>query len=118
MEKLTKKEEQVMLIIWTLKRAFVKEIQAALTDENLHYNTISTIVRNLEEKKYVTYQIYGNTHQYYPLINKKEYQQKFMSSIVQDFFNNSYKDVVNFFVNEKKLSSEELQEIINQINKE
>jgi BlaI family penicillinase repressor len=118
MEKLTNKEEQVMLVIWMLKKAFVKEIQAELSNEVLHYNTISTIVRNLEEKKYVSYKVYGNTHQYYPLIEKEDYQQKYMMGVVQDFFNNSYKDLVSFFVKEKKLSSEELQEIINQINKE
>lgn len=118
MEKLTNKEEQVMLVIWSLKKAFVKEIQAELSSEDLHYNTISTTVRNLEEKKYVSYKAYGNTHQYFPIIEKEDYQKKFMNNVVEDFFNNSYKDLVSFFVKEKKLSPEELQEIINQINKE
>ena len=117
MEKLTNKEEQIMLVLWKLEKAFVKDIQAELKDDELHYNTISTNVRNLVEKKYVGYKAYGNTHQYFPMVKKENYQTKFMSEVVEDFFENSYKDVVSFFVKEKKLTQEELQEIINLINK-
>ena len=117
MEKLTNKQEQIMLVLWKLEKAFVKDIQAALKDEDLHYNTVSTNVRNLVEKKYVGYNAYGNTHQYYPLVDKEVYQAKFMTTVVEDFFENSYKDVVSFFIKEKKLSPKELEEIINLINK-
>lgn len=118
MEKLTSKEEQIMLVLWKLKKAFVKDIQAELKDEDLHYNTVSTNVRNLVEKKFVGYKAYGNTHQYFPLVEKEIYQAKFMTTVVEDFFENSYKDVVSFFIKEKKLSARELEEIINLINKE
>lgn len=107
-----------MLVLWKLEKAFVKEIQSELIDEDLHYNTVSTMVRNLVEKNYVGFQAYGNTHQYFPIIEKEVYQNKFIATVVEDFFDNSYKDVVNFFVKEKKLSQKELQEIINLINKD
>ena len=71
MEKLTNKEEEIMHIIWKLEKAFVKEVQAGLEDENLHYNTVSTIVRNLEEKGFVGHKAFGKTHQYYPVITEK-----------------------------------------------
>ena len=118
MEKLTKKEEQIMLVLWKLEKAFVKEIQSELVDEDLHYNTISTMVRNLVEKKYVDFIAFGNTHQYFPIIPKNDYQNTFITNVVEDFFDNSYKNIVNFFVKEKKISEKELQEIINLINKE
>ncbi|MFY7811769.1 MAG: BlaI/MecI/CopY family transcriptional regulator [Flavobacterium sp.] len=118
MEKLTKKEEQIMLVLWKLEKAFVKEIQLELTEEDLHYNTVSTIVRNLVDKKYVDFLVYGNTHQYFPIISKNKYQNTFISNVVEDFFDNSYKNMVNFFVKENKISEKELEEIINLIHKE
>ena len=68
MQKLTNKEEEIMHILWKLKKAFVKEIQAEITEEQPHYNTLSTIVRNLEEKGYVSHNAFGNTYQYFPVV--------------------------------------------------
>ena len=71
MEKLTNKEEEIMAVLWQLEKAFVKEIVAALPKES-HYNTISSIVRGLEDKGYVSYDAYGKTHHYYPIITKED----------------------------------------------
>ncbi|MBE9488754.1 MAG: BlaI/MecI/CopY family transcriptional regulator, partial [Bacteroidetes bacterium] len=68
MQKLTNKEEEVMQILWLLKKAFVKDVLEEIKGEIPHYNTLSTIIRNLEEKGYVSYIAYGKTHQYFPLI--------------------------------------------------
>ena len=111
MEQLTNKEEEVMQSLWKLEKAFVKEILAALPQEN-HYNTISTIVRNLEEKGYVSYTAYGKTHQYYPIISKEEYTKKFMNLAMKRYFNNNYKNMVSFFAKEEKISAKELREIL------
>lgn len=111
MEQLTNKEEEVMQALWKLEKAFVKEILAALPQEN-HYNTISTIVRNLEEKGYVSYTAYGKTHQYYPIISKEEYTKKFMNLAMKRYFNNNYKNMVSFFAKEEKISAKELREIL------
>lgn len=117
MQKLTNKEEEVMKVLWKLEKAFVKEILAEFKDEKPHYNTLSTIVRNLEEKEYVSHNAFGNTHQYYPIISKEAYRKEFMDSAIEDYFNNSYKSLVSFFANEKKISAEELKEIIKLIEK-
>ena len=68
MQKLTNKEEEIMKILWKLEKAFVKEILAQIDGAKPHYNTLSTIVRNLEEKGYVGYEAFGNTHRYFPTI--------------------------------------------------
>lgn len=112
MEKLTNKEEEIMRILWKLNVAFVKEVIAEIPELGYHYNTVSTIIRNLEEKGYVSYKAYGNTHQYYPLISKEEYRKQFMKMATHKFFDNSYKNVVSFFANEEKISAEELREIL------
>ena len=117
MKKLTNKEEEIMHILWTLEKAFVKDVLAEIKDEKPHYNTLSTIIRNLEEKGYVAYNAYGKTHQYYPVVSKEAYRQRFMNSAIESYFNNSYKNVVSFFANEEKISVEELKEIIALIEK-
>ena len=112
MQKLTNKEEEIMHIIWKLEKAFVKDVMAEITVDQPHYNTLSTIIRNLEEKGYVSYQAYGKTHQYFPIVSKEAYRKRFMSTAIENYFNNSYKNVVSFFAKEEKISIDELKEII------
>jgi len=117
MQKLTNKEEEIMHILWKLEKAFVKDVLAEIKKDKPHYNTLSTIIRNLEEKGYVGYTAYGKTHQYFPLVSKENYRQEFMNSAIESYFNNSYKNVVSFFANEEKISVEDLKEIIKLIEK-
>jgi predicted transcriptional regulator len=112
MQKLTNKEEEIMHILWKLKKAFVKEVMAEITEDQPHYNTLSTIVRNLEEKGYVAHNTYGNTHQYYPIIAIEDYRKGFMNTAIDNYFNSSYKNMVSFFAKEEKISAKELREIL------
>ena len=112
MQKLTNKEEEIMHVLWKLEKAFVKDVLAEIKDDNPHYNTLSTIIRNLEEKGYVSHNAYGKTHQYFPIITKEDYKEKFMTTAIENYFNNSYKNVVSFFATEEKISVEDLKEII------
>ena len=112
MQKLTNKEEEIMKILWQLEKAFVKEIRAELKGDKPHYNTLSTIVRNLEDKKYVGHEAFGNTHRYFPLISKDAYRKKFVNTNIMDFYDNSYKNLVSFFAKEDKISVDELKDII------
>jgi BlaI family penicillinase repressor len=117
MQKLTNKEEEIMHILWNLKKAFVKDVLAEIVEDKPHYNTLSTIIRNLEEKRYVSYTAYGNTHQYYPIISKEAYRKEFMNTAIENYFNNSYKNMVSFFAEEQKISAKELREILDLIEK-
>lgn len=117
MQKLTNKEEEVMQILWTLEKAFVKEVLAEIKDDQPHYNTLSTIIRNLEEKGYVSHKAFGNTHQYYPIVKKEDYRKNFMNNAIENYFNNSYKSMVSFFAKEEKISADELREILDMIEK-
>ena len=119
MEKLTNKEEDIMRVLWKLKKAFVKEVVAELPNPKPHYNTISTIIRNMEEKGFIKHHAFGKTHQYYPAVTKEEYRKIFMQKTIHNYFENSYKNVVSFFAKEEKISVDELKEIISIIeNKE
>ena len=117
MEKLTNKEEEVMHILWRLKKAFVKDILEEITEDKPHYNTLSTIVRKLEDKGYVAYKAYGKTHQYYPIVKKEDYRKGFFGKAIDNYFNNSYKNVVSFFAKEEKISVDELKDIIKELEK-
>ena len=117
MQKLTNKEEEIMQILWKLKKAFVKEVLAEITEEQPHYNTLSTIIRNLEEKGFVGHNAYGNTHQYFPIVKMEDYRKRFMNTAIDNYFNSSYKNLVSFFAEEEKISAQELREILAIIEK-
>lgn len=117
MQKLTNKEEEIMQVLWKLEKAFVKDVLAEIKEDKPHYNTLSTIIRNLEDKGYVGYNAFGKTHQYYPIISKEAYKERFMNAAIENYFNNSYKNVVSFFAKEEKISVDELKEIIALIEK-
>jgi len=111
MERLTNKEEEVMQALWLLEKGFIKDILAALPDEN-HYNTVSTIVRNLEDKGFIDHKAYGKTHEYFPTVTKEAYTSVFMNMATERYFNNSYKNMVSFFAKAEKISAAELKEIL------
>ena len=117
MQKLTNKEEEIMKILWALKKAFVKEILEEIRGEKPHYNTLSTIVRNLQEKGFVDYEAFGNTHRYFPLVSKEEYRKKYVNSAIADYYNDSFKSLVSHFAEEEKISVKDLKEIIDLIEK-
>jgi predicted transcriptional regulator len=112
MQKLTNKEEEIMHILWKLEKAFVKDVLAEIKIDKPHYNTLSTIIRHLEEKGFVSYNAFGKTHQYFPIVDKEAYKERFMNTAIENYFNNSYKNVVSFFAKEEKISVEELREIL------
>ncbi|ARN77639.1 transcriptional regulator [Nonlabens spongiae] len=114
MEKLTQKEEEVMQVLWKLEKAFVKEIVPELEGKN-HYNTISTVVRKLEDKGYVGYEAFGKTHRYFPIVKKENYRTAFVNNVLTSYFNNSYKNMVSFFAKEEKISAKELRDILEMI---
>ncbi|REA56698.1 BlaI/MecI/CopY family transcriptional regulator [Dyadobacter luteus] len=117
-EKLTNKEEEVMQVLWNMEAAFIKDMLPLFTEPKLHYNTLSTIIRNLEEKGYVAHRQFGNTYQYFPVVSKQDYQNNFvLNKVVGGYFNNSYRDLVAYFAKEEKISPDELREIITMIEK-
>ena len=118
MKKLTRKEEEVMKILWKLEKAFVKDIVEEYDDPKPHYNTVSSLVRLLHDKGIVGFTQYGNTYEYFPLMTKEDYRKTFMKQVVSDYFDNSYKSAVAFFVKEKGLSPAELEELIKMIKEQ
>ncbi|ALL05714.1 hypothetical protein AQ505_09550 [Pedobacter sp. PACM 27299] len=118
MEELTRNEERVMLILWKLKKGFVKDIIEALPDDpKPPYNTISSVVRLLEKNKYVGFKAYGKTHEYFPLISKLEYRKLFFKKMVAGYFDNSLESLLSYIVKEEQLSDSDISKIKDIINK-
>jgi predicted transcriptional regulator len=112
MTDLTKAEEKIMKILWSIERGFIKDIIEHYPNPKPPYNSVSTIVRVLVQKNIVDYKVYGNSYQYYPLISKEEYSKGQLSRLISDYYNNSLKQVVNFFSESKKLDEKELGEVM------
>lgn len=112
MRELTRAEEQVMQVLWKLEKGFVKNILEHFDEPKPAYNTISTIVRILQEKGFVDHKAYGRTHEYYPLISKDEYSKSHLSSFINDYFSNSFGKMVSFFARQKHISVKEMEEIM------
>ncbi len=111
MKKLTKAEEQIMQVLWGLEKGFVNDIVSRLTEPKPAYNTVSTIVRILEQKGFVAHKAYGRTHEYYPLVQKEVYSREYLNNFTRNYFSNSYKALASFFANSENLSIRELEEI-------
>lgn len=113
MKDLTRAEEEIMQILWRIEKGFVKDILENMPEPKPAYNTVSTIVRILEKKGFVGHKAYGKTHEYFPLVDKNEYSNNLMKSMVKNYFSNSFQQMVSFFASNKKLSLNELEEIKN-----
>jgi predicted transcriptional regulator len=110
-KELTRAEEQLMHILWDKNNAFVNDLLEALPEPKPAYNTVSTVIRLLEKKGFVSHKAYGNTHQYFPIISKKEYTDLTCKTLLQGYFSNSFEKMVSFFAKEEKLSVKEMEEI-------
>ena len=117
-KRLTKAEEEIMLILWQLKEATIRDVMNELSDPGTPYTTISTVVRVLEKKGYVGHKAVGTTYLYRPLLGKQDYLKGHLSGIVSNYFDGSFSRMTAFFAREKDLDLRELQEIIEDIENE
>lgn len=108
MKELTKAEDQIMQILWTLEKGFVKDIVEQMPEPKPAYNTVSTIVRILEKKGFIGYKAYGKTHEYFPLIPKEKYTRFYLNNMVKGYFNGSVQNLVSFFAKENKMDVQDI----------
>lgn len=118
LEKLNKTEEDLMLIIWRLGEATIGNFLEEIPKPKPPYTTLASMIKNLERKNYLCSKRYGNVYVYKPAVSNDDYKKTFMGNVVQDYFKNSYKEMVNFFVKDEKISTQDLQEIIDLIEKQ
>ena len=110
--KLTKREEQIMDYLWENGASFVKDIIGAFEDPKPHYNTISTIVRNLEQKGFIDHEDFGTTYRYFAALSQEEFVTGKIKKDVKKYFDNSFKSLVSSLVESNDITIEEVQELI------
>lgn len=115
MQKLAKREEQIMQAFWKLKKAFIKEVLAEMPSPQPHYNTMSTMVRILEDKGFLAHESLGNTFRYYPEVSKEDYQKQALGDLVKNYFEGSASNLVMFFAREHLITESEFQDILENI---
>ncbi len=115
MKELTKAEEQVMQILWQLEKAFVKDIIEKMPEPKPAYNTVSTIVRILEQKGFVAHKAYGKTHEYYPIIAKDNYSKFYLNNFLSGYFSGSFESLVSFFAKENDLNIKDVDELMKHV---
>lgn len=116
-KELTKAEEQIMQELWESEGGFVKDIIDRLPEPKPAYNTVSTIIRILETKGFVGHESFGKSHRYFPIISKEEYKKIITGKLLTNYFDNSATSMLSFFLEEKKLDVDELNQILQIINK-
>ena len=118
MKELTKAEEQIMQLLWDQEKAFVKDIVEQIPEPKPAYNTVSTIIRILEKKGFVGYKAYGKTHEYFPLVSRKDYTRSFMKNFMRNYFSGSFQEMVSFFAKEDNMSSADLDEMMEDVKRD
>lgn len=107
-----------MQVLWTLNKAFLREIVEAMPNPKPHQNTVATLLKILVEKEFVAVEVLGRQHRYYPLISKEEYSGKSIKQLAKNYFEGSFSNVVSYLVKENNISVEELEILLKQIKKQ
>ncbi len=111
MERLTPKEEEIMRWFWEKGPLFVKELQELYPEPKPHFNTLSTLVRLLEQKGYVNHKAYGKTYQYYACVAEEDFRKSTLKDVVRKYFADSYLLAVSTLVRDRDLSEAEIEEL-------
>jgi len=115
---LTRAEEEVMQILWEIEKGLIHDLLERFPEPKPAYNTVSTIIRILEQKGFVDHKAYGRTYEYFPLISKTTYTKSSFRNLMVNYFGNSYQSLASFFAKEEQLSLRELEEIQQTIDQE
>lgn len=115
MKHLTNKEEEIMEQFWNDGPLFIQDLLKRMTNPKPHYNTVSTVVRGLEEKGFIGHEQFGNTYRYSAIISREEFSKMSLGNLIGKYFNHSYASVLSMFVQEEKLSTEEIRQLINEV---
>ena len=111
MKELTKAEEQVMQYIWKLEKAFLKDIVEMFPEPRPAYTTISTVIRVLVKKNFISYNTYGKINEYYPLVLKEDFFRQHFKGVVKNFFSGSVSKFASFFTNDESMNLTELEDM-------
>jgi predicted transcriptional regulator len=115
LKELTRAEDQVMQILWSIGRGVVRDIIDRMPEPKPAYNTVSTIVRILEAKGFVDHKAFGKTHEYFPLVSKEKYTRFYLNNMIRGYFNGSFQNLVSFFARDNKLDAADVEKLLREM---
>ncbi|MGM9713723.1 MAG: BlaI/MecI/CopY family transcriptional regulator [Prevotella sp.] len=116
MKSLTVKEEEIMNHFWTYGDMQIRELQSHYSEPKPHVNTLSTLVKILEEKGFLDHRaLTARCFQYFATISREEYSEGSLTNVVNKFFGRSYLNAVSALVREEKLSVDDLRQLIREV---
>ena len=115
MKELTKAEEQVMKILWRIDKGFVKDVLEKMPEPKPAYNTVSTIIRILEKKGFVSYKAYGKTHEYFPIVDMTSYSNFYLKNFIGGYFGGSFQKLVSFFAKENEMDVKDFESLVQHV---
>jgi predicted transcriptional regulator len=118
MKELTKAEEQVMKILWRIEKGFVKDVLEKMPEPKPAYNTVSTIIRILEKKGFVSYKAYGKTHEYFPIVDMTSYSNFYLKNFIGGYFGGSFQKLVSFFAKENEMDVKDFESLVQHVEKD
>lgn len=104
-----------MEFLWENGPLFVREMLEFYDQPKPHFNTVSTVVRMLEEEGYISHNAYGRNHQYFAALSRDDYKKLTLKGIISKYFDDSYLNIVSTLVKDGDISLDELKELIRQI---
>jgi len=108
---LSKTEEDLMNYLWKLEKGFMKDLLDAYPEPKPATTTVATLLKRMTDKGFITYKLYRNSREYYPLVKKKDYFSKHVNGLIKNFFNDSASQFASFFTKETNLTKEELEDL-------
>lgn len=115
LKELTRAEDQVMQILWSIGRGVVRDIIEKMPEPKPAYNTVSTIVRILETKGFVDHKAYGKTHEYFPIVSREKYTGFYLNNMIRGYFNGSFQNLVSFFARDNKLDARDIEKLLKEV---
>jgi BlaI family transcriptional regulator, penicillinase repressor len=109
---LSRRERQIMDLIYAAQRATASEIQKSMPDE-LSYSTVRTLLRILEGKGYLRHSEEGLRYVYEPAVPKEAARKSALQRMLRTFFDGSAQQAVAALLDPKmfRLSEEQLDEL-------
>lgn len=115
---LNKKEEQIMQILWKLKKALIKEILEEVPEPRPPYTTLASLIKKMTNNGVIGFKAYGNTNQYHPILKKKKYKKMVFKNMMKNYFSSSPEQVLSYFIKEEKIDVDELKKWFDKIKRD
>jgi BlaI family penicillinase repressor len=118
MKEITKAQEDILKALWDINDGAISDVLDVLPEPKPAYNTVATVIKVLEKKGYVSHRTYGKTNVYFSVVPKKDYAHHVLKNTFKELFNGSIKQMISFFVKNKEISLQDLEELRALLDKE